>query len=130
MKMAICRSKWVVPLSIVALGLALVGALWIGGDLEGGIYAGAVIVVWGLFIMLAGARSETMRALRGDGRDERFRRIDVHATAFTGFVLIVTLIVLWTVEVVQGHNGNPYGALSALAGITYLVALLFMRFRG
>lgn len=130
MKMAMCRNKWVVPLSIVALGIAMVAALWIGGDLEGGIYAGAVIVVWGLFILLAGARSETMRALRGDGRDERFRRIDVHATAFTGFVLIVALIVLWMVEVVQGHSGNPYGALSALAGISFLVALLFMRWRG
>jgi len=130
MKMAMCRNKWVLPLSIVALGIAMVAALWIGGDLEGGIYAGAVIAAWGVFILLAGTRSETMRALRGDGGDERFRSIDVHATAFTGIVLIVALIVLWMVEVAQGKDGNPYGALSALAGITYLAALLFMRWRG
>jgi hypothetical protein len=128
MKMALCRTKWL-PLSIVALGVAMFAALWIGGDPEGGIYAGAVIAVWGLFILVAGTRSETMRALRGDGRDERFRSIDLHATAFTGIVLIVALIVLWMIEVVQGHDGNPYGALSAFAGVSYLVALLFMRWR-
>jgi hypothetical protein len=89
-----------------------------------------VIAAWGLFILFAGARSETMRALRGDGRDERFRTIDIHAMALAGIVLIVALIVLWMIEVVQGQDGNPYGALSALGGISYLVALLFMRWRG
>jgi ABC-type Fe3+-siderophore transport system permease subunit len=130
MRMAMCRSKWVLPISIVALGIAMFAAEWIGGNPEAGIYAGAVIVVWGLFILLAGVRSETVRALRGDGGDERFRMINVHATAFAGLVLIVGLIVLWMIEVVQGHDGNPYGALSALAGVSYLVALLLMRWRG
>jgi NADH:ubiquinone oxidoreductase subunit 6 (subunit J) len=130
MKMAMCRSKWVLPVSIVALGIAMFAAEWIGGHPEAGIYAGAVIVAWGFFIMLAGVRSETMRALRGDGGDERFRMINAHATAFSGFVLIVALIVLWMIEVARGHDGNPYGALSALGGISYLVALLFMRWRG
>jgi hypothetical protein len=36
MKMALCRSKWLMPGSIVALGLAIFAALCIGGDPEGG----------------------------------------------------------------------------------------------
>ena len=130
MRMAMCRSKWFLPGFAAALGLAMVIALWIGGDLVGGIYAGGVIVAFGLLVLLAGSRSETVRALRGDGRDERFRMIDVHATAFAGTVLILALIVLWMVDVARGNDGNPYGLLSALAGISYLAALVFMRLRG
>jgi hypothetical protein len=113
-----------------ALGVMVFVALWIGGDPLGGIYAGLVLVAFGLLVLVAGARSETMRALRGDGRDERFRTIDIHATAFSGTVLIGALIVLWVIEIVQGHNGSPYGQLSALAGLSYLAALAFMRWRG
>jgi hypothetical protein len=111
------------------LGVMVFVALWIGGDPVGGIYSGVVLLAFGLIVLVAGTRSETMRALRGDGRDERFRTIDIHATAFTGTVLILALLVLWVIEIVQGKDGNPYGALSALAGLSYIAALIFMRLR-
>jgi hypothetical protein len=130
MRTAMCRSKWFLPGFAGVLGVAMFVALWIGGDPAGGIYAACVIVAFGALVLFAGARSETMRALRGDGRDERFRTIDIHATAFTGTVLISALIVLWMIEVARGHDGNPYGLLSALGGLSYLGALAFMRWRG
>jgi hypothetical protein len=40
-------------------------------------------------------------------RDERFQRIDIHATAFAGTVVIVAIIAGFLVEVARGHNGNP-----------------------
>jgi hypothetical protein len=43
----------------------------------------AVLAAFGLIILLAG-RSETVRGLRGDGRDERFAQIDLNATALSG----------------------------------------------
>ena len=129
MKTAVCRSKWFMPGFAGALGVMVFVALWIGGDPLGGVYAGAVLVAFGLLVLVGGARSETVRALRGDGRDERFRTIDIHATAFSGSVLIVALIVLWIIDIVQGNDGNPYGALSALGGLSYLAALLFLRIR-
>ena len=130
MEIAMCRSKWFLPGFAVALGLAMFVAEWIGGQPLDGVYAGAVIVAFGLLILLGGRRSETIRALRGDGRDERFHRIDVTATALAGSVLIGTIIVAWMIEVAQGHNGNPYGWLGAIAGLTYLAAIAFMRWRG
>jgi hypothetical protein len=129
MGMEMTRSKWYLPLLAVGLGIATFVALWVGGNAEGGIYSGAVLVAFGLFILVAGAYSETIRGLRGDGKDERFRMIDAHATAFAGVVLMITLVVLWIVEVTQGKDGNPYGALSALAGVSYLVGVAFMRWR-
>jgi hypothetical protein len=58
-------------------------AQWIGGHPRDGLSSLAIMTVFGA-IVLFGGRSETIRGLRGDGRDERFRRIDLHATAIAG----------------------------------------------
>jgi len=50
-------------------------------------FAVGLMVGFGALILLGG-RSETVRGLRGDGRDERFKHIDLAATAFAGIVLI------------------------------------------
>ena len=126
---AVTKTKWFMPLFCVALGVAVFAAQWIGGDASGGLISFAVLAVFGLLI-LVGGRSETVRGLRGDGRDERFRTMDVTATAIAGLVLIVTLIVVWLVEVARGRDGSPYGQLLAVAGIAYLVGIALMRWRG
>jgi hypothetical protein len=126
--MRMTRTKWFLPAFCVVLGFAVLAAEWIGGDLRGGLYSLAVMTGFGLLVLLGG-RSETVRGLRGDGRDERFRMIDLAATAFAGIVLISAIIVLWLIELARGHDGNPYGLLGALAGLSYLAAIAFMRWR-
>jgi hypothetical protein len=123
------KTKWFLPAFCVVLAVLVLAAQWIGGDAQGGLISFALLAVFGLLILLGG-RSETVRGLRGDGRDERFRMIDIHATAFAGIVLITVLIVVWLVEMARGHDGNPYGQLMAVAGIAYLVAIGVMRWRG
>ncbi len=81
-------------------------------------------------VVAFGGRSETIRGIRGDIRDERFQRIDIHATAFAGFVVIVTVIVGFLVEIAHGRSGNPYTWLGAIAGVSYIAAVIFMRVRG
>lgn len=71
-----------------------------------------------------------MRGLRGDGRDERFRQIDLAATAITGVVLITVVIGAFLVEVPREHDGSPSAGLGAIAGIAYLVAVAVLRVRG
>ena len=66
--MQITRSKWFQPSFSVGLGLLFLVAPWIGGDLRGGVYPLVVMVAFGGLILLGG-RSETVRGLRGDGRD-------------------------------------------------------------
>jgi hypothetical protein len=70
--------------------------------------------------LLFGGRSETIRGLCGDGRDERFQRIDIHATAFAGTVVITAIIVGFVVELAHGRDGDPYTWLGALGGVAYL----------
>ena len=80
-------------------------------------------------VILFGGRSETIRGLRGDGRDERFHRMDVDATAFAGGVVIVAILVAFVVSLAQGHDGNPYTWLAAVGGVAYLGAIVALRVR-
>jgi hypothetical protein len=122
-------SRWLMPAGCVLFGGAVLLAGWLGHQLVTGLIGLVVMAGFGLFIALAG-RSETIRGLRGDGRDERFAQIDLRATAATGMVLIVAVIVAFLVEIARGHDGSPYTWLGALAGVGYVAAVAFLRWRG
>ncbi len=127
--MRVCKSKWYLPAFGVFLGLLMLAAQWIGGHLGDGLVSlGIMTFTSGL--LLVGGRSETIRGLRGDGRDERFREIDIHATAFAGTATILAIIVAFLVEMARGHNGQPYIWLGAVAGLSYIAAVVVMRIRG
>jgi hypothetical protein len=126
--MRMSKSKWFLPLFAVALGVVIFAAQWIGGDARSGLVSLAIMTVFGAFVLLGG-RSETIRGLRGDGRDERFRQLDLTATAFAGIVVITTIIVAFIIEVARGHDGSPYAWLGAIAGLAYLVAIVVLRLR-
>jgi hypothetical protein len=125
----LCRSKWLVPLLSVAMGLVLFAAQWVGGDPGGGLESLGIMTAFGALVLFGG-RSETIRGLRGDGRDERFRKIDIHATALAGLAVILAIIAASIVELARGHSPGPYGWLAALGAVTYLVAVAVFRIRG
>jgi len=127
--MRITRSKWFLPLFSVALGLLLFAAQWVGGNPGSGLVSLGIMTAFGALVLLGG-RSETIRGLRGDGRDERFRQIDIHATAIAGLAVIIAIIAAFVVELARGHDGSPYGWLGAVAGLSYLVAVIVFRIRG
>jgi hypothetical protein len=123
------KTKWFLPLVTLVLGGGVCAALWVGGDVVGAITSFAIIAGVGLAILVLGERSETIRGLRGDGRDERFSLIDMRATALAGNVVILAIIVGWLVEVAHGEDGTPYTWLGAVAGITYIVGVVLGRVR-
>ncbi len=127
--MQMTRSKWFLPLFCVALCVVYLGAMWIGGSLSSGLYALALMTVFGALILLGG-RSETIKGLRGDGRDERFRQIDLAATAFAGSAVITAILIAFAVEVARGQSGSPYSWLGAIGGVAYLLAIGVFRLRG
>ena len=87
------------------------------------------MVAFGAAVLLGG-RSETVRGLRGDGRDERFAMLDLQATAMAGMALILAVIVAFIVEVARGRSGEPYDWLGAIAGLAYIAAVIVLRVRG
>ena len=126
---AIARSKWFLPLFCLGLGVVVLVASWLGGQLGAGVYGLVVLAAFGLVLLVLTGRSETIRGLT-TGRDERFAQIDLRATAVSGLVLIITVIVAWLVEIARGHSGNPYGWLGAIGGLAYILAVAFFRWRG
>jgi hypothetical protein len=127
--MRIARSKWFLPGFCVLLGFVVFAVQWVGGNPRSGLVSLAILAGFGVLILLGG-RSETVRGLRGDGRDERFRTMDIHATALAGLAVIVACIVAFLVELARGHDGSPYSWLGAIGGLTYIVAIIIFRFRG
>src|SRR6185437_11070483 len=116
MPMKLTRSKWFLPLFAVALGLVILVAQWIGGNPVGGLESLGIMTAFGALLLLGG-RSETIRGLRGDGRDERFRRIDIRATALSGLAVTTAIIVAFIFELARGHSGMPYAWLGAICGL-------------
>ena len=112
------------------LGVAILVAGLIGGQPAIGVAGLAVMAAFGLFVLLACRCSETVRGLRGDGRDERFAMIDLRATALSGLAVIIALIVAWLVAIARGQSGSPYDWLCAIGGIAYLAAIGYSRWRG
>ncbi len=121
------ESKWAIALTSVIIGLAMLIAAAIGGHPGQGAGMLAVMIAFGL-LFVVGGRSETIRLMREP--DERWRIIDVRATAITGVVLILVIGAAALVELARGHENSPYEPLAAVAGVTYLAALLWQRRRG
>jgi hypothetical protein len=124
----ITRSKWFLPSFSFVLGLVILAVAWLGGQPGEGVAALVGLTVFGLFFLLAG-RSETVRGLRGDGRDERFAMIDLRATAMAGLTIIIALIVAFLVAIARGQSGSPYDWLCAIGGLAYLAAIGYLRWR-
>lgn len=128
--MRTCKtSKWTIPVFSVAMGLVLLGAGILGHHVGDGLFALGVMTALGA-VFAFGGRSETIRGLRGDGRDERFQAMDSRATLASGSVLLIAVLVAYVVSVANGRSGAPYDWLGAIAGVTYLASIAWLRIRG
>ncbi len=126
--MAITRSKWFLPAFCVAAGAVSAVAFLIGDDRENAIGVFVALSVFGGLVLLGG-RFDLVRGLRGDGRDEYWARIDIHATALAGHVLIALILGLCIWEWSHGRDGTPYVWLGGAAGVAYLVSVGLLRWR-
>ena len=110
------------------LGALMLAAFAIGDSLSQGI--GAFAVMAGLAaVFFFGRRSETLQGLGGPGRDERWAMIDLNATAISGGFTILFVLGGWLYEVANGEDGEPWTLIAAVAGVSYIIAVAFMRWR-
>ena len=126
---AVTCSRWLLPLFSLGLGVVVFVVSWVGGQFDAGLGSLGFFAAFGLAILLLTRRSETVRGLTIQ-RDERFAQIDLRATAVAGLVVLITLIVAWLVAIARGQNGHPYDWLLAVSGLTYVLAIVFFRWRG
>ena len=123
------RRRWWMPSFSIGLGLLMFTAYWIGDSATAGVRALAVMTALALLFALGGRRSETISGLGGPGRDERWEKIDIHATAITGMALIAAVLGAWLWEIAHGDDGDPYGQLATVAGLSYIASVAFLRWR-
>ncbi|MEP7091054.1 MAG: hypothetical protein ABI776_13210 [Nocardioidaceae bacterium] len=119
---------WVVPLTATVIGLGYLVAGIVGGDLGFGVFGLALMIVVAGVFLLASRHSETVAGLR-DRRDERINQLDATASQVAGAAVLVAVLVMFVVEVARGRSGSPYYQLGALGGVSYVAALVYLRFR-
>jgi hypothetical protein len=116
------------PAFCLFLGALMLGAFAIAGNVGQGLGAFAVMAVAAAVFAFA-RRSETLQGLGGPGRDERWEKIDVTATALAGTMTILFVLGGWLYEVADGQDGHPWLAIAVVAGVSYIIAVAFLRWR-
>ena len=120
---------WELPVFSLALGGVVWVASWIGGHPVAGLFSFLIMAAFGA-IFVVGRRSESLRMVAaGRGADERWRSIDLRATAIAGLAVVTVVIVAFLWEIAHGRSGQPYALLGAIAGVSYLIALVWLRWR-
>ena len=123
------RSRWLLPAVLVLVGAIYLAAAWAGGRRQLGLEMLGVMVVAAVALLIA-RRNETVRGLTtAESRDERFAHIDLQATAISGTITICAVIVGFIVDLARGGDGGPYVLLGTVAGLSYIVAVMVLRFR-
>jgi hypothetical protein len=112
----------------VIAGLAYLVAGAIGDHLSFGVVGLALMLGVGVVFMIASRWSETAAGLR-DRTDERINQIDRSASLVAGMTVLMAVLAMFVVEIAQGKDGSPYSQLGAVGGVTYLAALVWLRFR-
>ena len=121
-------TRWAVPVAAVIAGLAYLVAGVLSDDLSFSIVGVAVMLGVAVVFVVASRWSETVAGLR-DRTDERINEIDLSASLVAGMTVLLVVLAMFVVEIAQGKDGSPYSQLGALGGVTYLVALVWLRFR-
>lgn len=119
---------WAVPSVALLGGVAMFAAASVGGQPALGAGMFAIMAAYAALLLAAG-RSEVVKVLRGQPSDERYRSFDLRATAFAGSVVILAVIGGFLFELARGGDPQPYSLLAAVGGVSYLMALLWLRWR-
>lgn len=94
--------------------------------------AGLVVMLgYGAVLLGFGRRSEVVGLLSNTDLDERRRHLQVRASASTGNVLAVVLVVAFMWALAAGSDyATPLGGLCAVAGATFIIASIWHSGRG
>lgn len=122
-------ARWVTPAVGLLLGAGMLVASALGGQPVLGLGMFAVMAIYAAVLVAFGGRSETIGVLGGRPADERLASFNTLATAIAGTVAIIVAIIGFLWSLAQGQSGSDYAVVAAAAGIAYLAAILWFRWR-
>jgi len=123
-------ARWGMPAFGLLMGVLLFAASAIGGQPILGLGMFAVMAIYSVVVIVFGGRSETIGVLGGRPADERLAGFDLAATAVAGTVAILVALGGFLWQIAHGESGNDFAVVAAAAGIGYLAAILWFRWRG
>jgi hypothetical protein len=112
------------------IGVLLFAASAIGGQPVLGAGMFVAMAIYSAVLVAFGDRSETVAILRGQPADERLAGFNLAATAVAGLAAILVALCGFLWQIAHGQNGSDFALVAAVAGIAYLVALVWLRSRG
>jgi len=123
------NARWTVPATGIALGGLFFAASAAGGQPALGFAMLAVMVVYSGLLVALGGRSELIGVLAGRPADERLASFNLVATAVAGVAAILVALAGFLWSIARGESGIDFAAVAAVAGIAYLAAVMWLRWR-
>lgn len=124
------KTRWLMPITAIALGLAIAGADYVRArSLLGALAGFSIVVGYVVAVMLLQKRFETASVLAGVPVDERWATINQRALASTAAVLAVVLVVAFVAAELTGGDALAYAGLAAIFTGVYLGSILWFRWR-
>jgi hypothetical protein len=122
-------ARWGMPAFALLLGALFFAASTIGGQPVVGLGMFAVMAIYSLVLGTFGGRSEIVGVLRGQPMDERLAGFNLVATAVAGLSAILVALGGYLWQIAHGQSGTDFALVAAVAGVGYLVALVWLRWR-
>jgi hypothetical protein len=110
---------------MLLIAAAVMAAFWIAEGAGPGLLAGGWILAFAALIHFGRRRSDTLNVMSGVG-DERIRALYVRAVAFAGTVIAFVVPGWWLVTVVQGDQNEALALVSAIFGVSFVAATVFL----
>jgi hypothetical protein len=122
-------ARWRMPVFGLLMGVLLFAASAVGGQPMFGLGMFAVMAIYSAVLVAFGGRSDIVGVLRNQPADERLAGHDQAATAVAGIAAILVALGGFLWQIAHGQSGLDFALVAAAAGIGYLVALLWFRWR-
>jgi hypothetical protein len=122
--------RWGMPALGLALGVVMFAAAAVGGQPWLGLGMLAIMSIYSAIVVVFGGRSDTVGVLGGRPTDQRLASFDLRATAVAGTVAVLVSLIGFLLALAQGERGLDFALVAASAGVAYLAALLWLRWRG
>ncbi len=114
--------------AILLLTAATTAAIVIADGWVSGLAGLAALLAFTALVYYGRHRNEALEILSGIG-DERTRSLYRRASVIAGHVMVYVLVGWWLVSLAAGHVNATVNLLCAIAGVVFLAAVAWVRWR-
>ena len=110
--------KWWFVAYSLGLGVVFAGAALAGGNTPLAVLSLPIFGVFGVVMAFT-----PWGTLRARSQDEREQTIGKEAALASYFVVLLTVIVGFLIELARGDDGQPWALIGCIGGLSYVAAL-------